>query len=162
MALYVPLTQAGISDIVEHSVALGPAVHGAQYYGFTDLFYLGGEVTRRLAALALKTLGCAACDDMATGGEVYEDFKKAKGHIVPGGVKASVIVSEYDTLVAPEKSVVVQEGVRNLVVQDYCPEDRVGHAGLAWDWGVWDIVVNELSENYGGAVDCRQGLPFKM
>jgi len=160
MTLYVPLTQEGISDIVEHTVALGPAVHGAQYYGFTDLFYLGGQVTRTLVSGILSVLGCAACDDMATGGRVYNDFASAAGHIVQSGVKASIVMSKSDTLVAPDVSEIKEAGVRNVFVQDYCPDDKVGHAGLAWDTGVWDIIINELEENYNGPVDCTQGLTF--
>lgn len=160
MAIYVPMTQEGIADIVDHNVALGPAIHGAQYYGFTDLFYLGGEVTRKLASLVLKTIGCPACDDMATGGAVYNDFLNAP-RIVQLGNKASIIVSTRDTLVAPEVSRIEEEGVRNVVIQDKCPDDPVGHAGLAWDKGVWELVINELTEDYDRPFECDKGLPFK-
>jgi pimeloyl-ACP methyl ester carboxylesterase len=159
MALYVPMTQDGIANIVEHTVALGPAVHGAEYYGFTDLFYFGGEATRELASLALKTLGCAACDDMARGGDVHADFQAAE-RIVPDGIKATIIMSTYDTLVEPEVSRVEEEGVRNVIVQDTCPDDKVGHAGLGWDKSVWSLVVNALTEDYDRQFLCDKGLPF--
>jgi pimeloyl-ACP methyl ester carboxylesterase len=159
MALYIPMTQDGIAEMVEHTVALGPAVHGAEYYGFTDLFYFGGESTRELASLALKTLGCAACDDMARGGQVYQDFQAAD-KIVPEGIQATVIMSTYDTLVAPEVSRVEEEEVRNVIVQDTCPDDKVGHAGLGWDKSVWSLVVNALTEDYDRPFECDQGLPF--
>ncbi|KAI9903587.1 hypothetical protein N3K66_000116 [Trichothecium roseum] len=160
MALYVPLTQPGVAEILGRTVSLGPAVHGAKYFGFTDLFYLGGEATRALAALAFDLLGCPACDDMATDGRVYDDFKAAGNNIVQPGVQATVVVSTSDALVQPEYSLVDQPGVRSVVVQDLCPDDAVGHAGLASDRGIWDIVVNELTGDYGGDVGCVQGLPF--
>lgn len=159
MALYVPMTQEGIAAVVDHNVALGPAVHGAKYFGFTDLFYFGGDITRELASLALKTLGCAACDDMATGGDIYEDFKDSN-RIVQEGNKASIIMSTFDTLVAPEVSKVEEAGVRNIFVQDTCSEDKVGHAGLAWDKSVWGLIKNELQEDYDRGFVCDQGLPF--
>ena len=159
MALYVPLTQDGIAEMVEHTVALGPAVHGAEYFGFTDLFYLGGDVTRELASLALKTLGCAACDDMARGGDVHADFQSAD-RIVQEGNKATIIMSAHDTLVAPDASRVEEAGVRNVIVQDTCPGDKVGHAGLGWDRSVWGLVVNALTEEYDRGFECDQGLPF--
>jgi hypothetical protein len=159
MALYVPLTQDGVAEVVEHTVALGPAVHGAQYFGFTDLFYIGGDVTRNLAALALEILGCAACDDMATGGAVYDDFKSADKIVQPGN-KATIIMSTSDTLVAPETSEVNEEGVRNVIVQDTCPQDTVGHAGLAWDKSVWGLIYNALEEQYDREFACDKGLPF--
>ncbi|KAH7311617.1 Alpha/Beta hydrolase protein, partial [Stachybotrys elegans] len=144
-AIYVPMTQPGIADIVDHNIALGPAIHGAQYYGVTDLFYAGGEATRRLASLALRVLGCPACDDMATGGNIFSDFKNAERIVQPGN-KATIIVSTFDTLVAPEVSMIQEVGVRNLIVQDICPDDKVGHGGLATDQTVWDMIINELEE----------------
>lgn len=159
MALYVPMTQDGIVDIVERNIALGPAVHGAQYFGFTDLFYIGGDVTRDLAALALDILGCPACDDMATGGDVYNDFLAASPIVQPGN-KATIIMSNSDTLVSPDVSRVDEDGVRNVIVQDTCPDDAVGHAGLAWDDSVWGLIYNALTEDYERPFVCGTGLPF--
>ncbi|CAH0057698.1 unnamed protein product [Clonostachys solani] len=161
MAIYVPMTQSGIADIVDHNIALGPAIHGAKYFGFTDLLYFGGEVTRSLASLALKVLGCAACDDMATDGDVYDDFKANAGKIIQAGNKASIIMSNADTLVAPETSRIDEAGARNIIIQDTCPDDAVGHAGLAWDKTVWGLVVNELTEDYNRKFECAKGLVFR-
>lgn len=159
MALYVPMTQEGIAEIVDHNIALGPAVHGAQYFGFTDLFYFGGDVTRELVSLALDTLGCKACDDMATDGDIYNDFKNAE-RISQEGNKPTIIVSTSDTLVAPETSRVDEDGVRNVVIQDTCPDDEVGHAGLGWSKNVWNLVKNELNEDFERTFECEKGLPF--
>ena len=160
MALYVPLTQAGIAEKIEHTVSLGPAVHGAKFYGLTDLAWLGGDLTASMVDLALKAFGAPAISDMATGGSVYKTFLDATGKIVQKGVKASIIMSRSDTLVAPDVSVVDEPGVRNLYVQDYCPDDAVGHAGLAWDKNVWFTVLNELLEDYDNkSVKCTTGLP---
>ncbi|CAH0027745.1 unnamed protein product [Clonostachys rhizophaga] len=161
MAIYVPMTQSGIAEIVDHNIALGPAIHGAKYFGFTDLLYFGGEVTRNLASLALKVLGCAACDDMATDGDVYDDFKANAGKIIQPGNKASIIMSNADTLVAPATSRIDEPGARNIIVQDTCPDDAVGHAGLAWDKTVWGLVVNELTEDYDRKFECAKGLVFR-
>lgn len=159
MAIYVPLTQEGIADVVERNIALGPAIHGAQYFGFTDLFYIGGEVTRALVELALDTLGCPACDDMATGGDVYQVFAEASPIVQPGNA-ATIIMSTADTLVAPEISRIDEDGVRNIIIQDHCPDDAVGHAGLAWDTGVWDLIYNALDDDFERPIACAQGLPF--
>ena len=159
MALYVPMTQEGISEVVDHNIALGPAVHGAQYFGFTDIFYIGGDVTRELASLALETLGCEACDQMATGGDIYNDFAAAE-RISQQGNRPTIIMSTADTLVAPETSRVDEDGVRNIIIQDTCPDDKVGHAGLGWSKNVWNLVENELNENYERQFECENGLPF--
>ncbi|CAG8971952.1 hypothetical protein HYALB_00003288 [Hymenoscyphus albidus] len=158
MALYVPMTHPEAAAKVERIVSLGPAVHGALYYGLTNLWYKNGDFSRETASAVLHFLGCAACDDMATGGEIYNDFKDSK-RIVPEGIKATIIMSTKDTLVAPDASRIEEVGVRNVMVQDSCPEDDVGHAGLAWDTGIWDIIRNELNEDYGGKVSCAKGLP---
>lgn len=116
-------------------------------------------MSRDLASAILDLLGCEACDDMATGGAIYEDFL-ASEKIVPAGINATVIMSTKDTLVDPSVSRVENESnVRNVMVQDTCPDDPVGHAGLAWDSGVWDMVRNELDGDYTGPVTCVQGLP---
>lgn len=162
-SLYVPMTQLGIKEIIGRSVALGPAVHGAMYFGFADLWYLGGEATRFTVANILHTIGCPACDDMAPDGAIFNDFKAASPQIAQAGIKTSIIVSNNDILVKPETSIVNEPGVRNIVVQDHCPEDGAGHAGLSYDRNVWQLVKNELEEQYDRKVDCDYSnliLPF--
>ncbi|KAI0884382.1 alpha/beta-hydrolase [Annulohypoxylon maeteangense] len=159
-SIYVPMTQPGISDIVEHLVALGPAIHGAKYYGFTDLWYIGGNVTRALAKVVQDALGCPACDDMMTGGAVYTQFQRNAGHIAQPGNKVTVIMSKSDTLVAPDVSEINEAGVNNVFVQDTCPDDTVGHAGLMWDKSVWRLIVNALEENTDAVFACDKGLPI--
>ncbi|RYP77100.1 hypothetical protein DL771_001390 [Monosporascus sp. 5C6A] len=154
MAVYVPMTQEGVSDIVEHTVALGPAIHGARYFGFTDLWYVGGQLTRDIASAVVKALGCAACDDLATGGAVYNEFLNAE-KIVQDGNKATVIMSLSDKLVAPHASRIDEEGVRNVFVQDTCPDDKVGHTGLMWDRSAWGLVINALEETYDRSIECN-------
>ncbi|KAI1376641.1 alpha/beta-hydrolase [Hypoxylon crocopeplum] len=156
-AVYVPMTRAGISDIVEHVVALGPAIHGAKYLGFTDLWYIGGDVTRNLATVVQNLLGCPACDDMMTGGAVYNDFKNADKIVQPGN-KVTVIMSTSDILVSPDVSRIDEQGATNVVIQDTCPDDHVGHAGLMWDKSVWRLIVNALEENHDPVYDCEKGL----
>ncbi|OTA67329.1 alpha/beta-hydrolase [Hypoxylon sp. EC38] len=159
-ALYVPMTQAGISDIVEHVVALGPAIHGAQYFGFTQFFYIGGNFTRQIAKVVQDSLGCYACDDMMTGGAVYNQFKAAAGKIVQPGNKVTVIMSKTDVLVSPDVSRVDEAGATNVLIQDTCPDDKVGHVGLAYDKGVWRLILNALEENNDAVFPCEQGLAF--
>ncbi|KAH7104336.1 alpha/beta-hydrolase [Auriculariales sp. MPI-PUGE-AT-0066] len=148
MTVYVPMSQPGIADIVERTVALGPAIHGAKYFGFTDLWYFGGDATRNFVATVLKVLGCKACDDMATDGDIYKDFLAKAGSISPPNVKTTIIMSKSDALVAPETSRIEEAGVRNVFVQDHCAQDTTGHAGLMWDRNVWEIIKLELQEKY--------------
>ncbi|KAI1295737.1 Alpha/Beta hydrolase protein [Xylaria venustula] len=159
-SLYVPLTQAGIAEMVEHIVALGPAVHGATYFGFTDLWYIGGDATRALVGDVLDIVGCAACEQLAPDGVVTDTFTAAAGKIRQDGNKVTIISSSSDALVPTNVSRVDEEGVSNVLVQDICPEDRVGHAGLAYDKSVWRLIVNALEESDEEVFPCEMGLPF--
>ncbi|KAI1161712.1 Alpha/Beta hydrolase protein [Nemania serpens] len=158
-ALYVPLTQAGVSGLLEHVVALGPAVHGATYFGFTDLWYVGGEATRALVGALVDFLGCPACEQLAPDGLVTERFAAAE-RIAQDGNKVTIITSAHDALVPAAVSAVDEPGVRNVVVQTTCPDDKVGHAGLAWDKSVWRLVVSALEETDEEVYPCELGLPF--
>ncbi|KAI1360349.1 Alpha/Beta hydrolase protein [Xylaria arbuscula] len=158
-AVYVPMTQDGISDIVEHVVALGPAIHGATYFGFTDLWYIGGTVTRALVGQVLDVLGCPACEQLAPDGEITDQFAQSSAIAQPGN-KVTVIGSSKDTLVPVEVSTIDEPGVKNVLVQTTCPDDPVGHAGLAWDKSVWRLIVNALEETDEEVYPCESGLPF--
>ena len=158
MSLYVPMTHKDVSAHVERIIALGPAVHGAQYYGLTSLSY-SGEVSRYVVSQILHLIGCAACDDMATGGNIYNDFKAAS-KIVQSGNKVTIVMSKSDTLVSSDRSIINEPGVNDIFVQDFCPEDKVGHSGLAQDTGIWDMIRNILADNVHGPVTCTQGLPY--
>ncbi|KAI1825888.1 Alpha/Beta hydrolase protein [Xylaria intraflava] len=157
--LYVPLTQAGIADIVEHAVALGPAVYGATYFGFTDLWYIGGNTTRALVGALIDLVGCPACEQLAPDGEVTKQFASANPIAQPGN-KVTIITSKSDALVPSNTSIIDEPGVNNVYVQTTCPDDTVGHAGLAWDKSVWRLIINALEETDEEVFPCEQGLPF--
>ncbi|KAI1337105.1 alpha/beta-hydrolase [Xylariaceae sp. FL0016] len=156
-ALYVPMTQDGIADMVGRVVALGPAVHGADYYGFSDLWYVGGDVTRRLAKPFAALIACPACEDMMPGGAITDAFARAP-KIAQDGNDVTVIMSRSDTLVSPDVSMIDEAGVNNVYVQDTCPDDKVGHAGLMWDKSVWRLIINALEENNDEVFPCEEGL----
>ena len=158
-AVYVPLTQDGVSDIVEHVVALGPAIHGATYFGFTDLWYIGGDATRALVGRVLDVLGCPACEQLAPDGAVTDQFSQSAKIAQPGN-KVTVIASSRDALVPVAVSTIDEADVRNVLVQTTCPDDPVGHAGLAWDKSVWRLIINALEETDEEVYPCESGIPF--
>ncbi|KAI1172254.1 Alpha/Beta hydrolase protein [Nemania sp. FL0916] len=158
-SIYVPMTQAGIAGIVEHVVALGPAIHGATYFGFTEFWYIGGNTTRALVGSILDLVGCPACDQLATDGLITDQFTNSPKIAQPGN-KVTIITSTSDTLVPQDVSKIDEPEVDNVSVQTTCPDDRVGHAGLAWDKSVWRLIVNALEEADEEVYPCEQGLPF--
>ncbi|KAI1811681.1 alpha/beta-hydrolase [Poronia punctata] len=161
-ALYVPLTHnETIAPIIDHIVALAPAIHGASYFGIADLWYFAGRVSRDIIGAVIDAVGCPACEEMVTDGRVYEDFKNVgdKG-VLQDGNKITIVMSRSDTLVPAEISVLDDERVEHVYVQDTCPDDSVGHFGLSWDRSVWRLVVNALEGNDDVVWPCEQGLLF--
>jgi pimeloyl-ACP methyl ester carboxylesterase len=134
LALHVPREHARARAHVERIVALAPVIHGAEYLGLTKLWYVGGRATRALVDRALKMSGCAACTDLAVGGATARTLADGRP-IVAGGNKTTIISSRHDRLVPPPKSLVDEAGVRNVLLQDACPESRAGHYELATDAG---------------------------
>ena len=77
------------------------------------------------------------------------------------GIEYTVIASRFDILVTPtETSFVREPGVHNVLVQDLCPFDLVGHVGLAFDPGVYDMITNGLDPASARPVRCSFGLPL--
>lgn len=50
--------------------------------------------------------------------------------------------------------------VTNVTVQQFCPEDRVGHLGMPYDRTTVQLVRNALDPAHERAVPCGQGLPI--
>ncbi|KAJ3494357.1 hypothetical protein NLG97_g4133 [Lecanicillium saksenae] len=156
--LYVPMTQPNVAAVVEHTIALAPAVHGAHYLGAADFYQALPFPFPQLIKTAIGAV-CAACIDLETrDGAIYRAFESSP-KIVPSNIKATIIMSNYDTLVAPKTSRIQEPNVRNLLLQDYCPNDHSGHFNLAWTQSVWNIVKNELEE-VDRPVVCDTGGPL--
>ncbi|KAH8692712.1 hypothetical protein BGW36DRAFT_302738 [Talaromyces proteolyticus] len=157
--LYVPMTQPDVAYVVDHAIALGPAVHGAHYFGLTDYFQSLPAPIPSLLNDAIKPL-CAACVDMENNvGDIFLAFKNSS-KIVPDKINATIIMSNYDTLVSPNVSRVDEPNVQNLIVQNFCPDDHLGHADLAWSESVWGIIKSQLQEENVHLI-CDNGLPFR-
>ncbi|KAI1326994.1 Alpha/Beta hydrolase protein [Xylariaceae sp. FL0255] len=146
-SLFVPLTQSGIAPIVEHIVALAPSVHGAPYYGLSDLAYIGGNTTRELIGDLIDLIGCPACEQLAPGGSTINTFNAATGHIAQAGNKVTIISSSSDTLVPTNDTIVDEPTVNNVLVQTSCPDDTVGHGSLVYDPSVWNLILQALEES---------------
>jgi triacylglycerol esterase/lipase EstA (alpha/beta hydrolase family) len=157
MTLYVPKTQA-LGASVAHVVALAPPSTARPTASGVLTIFQSGPLQAAAAAF-VRQFGCFACDDLGvTGGGISE---LNDGPITVPGVDYTIIASRFDVLVTPmETSFVREEGVHNVVVQDQCPFDFVGHGGLAFDPGVYDMITNALSPEAARPVRCSFGFPF--
>lgn len=160
-SLYVPKFEDGISEIVERIVAIAPPTHGTSFGGLYNLAYILGDASRELIGGILDIVGCGACNDLGNGGDAVARLNDGDPIVQPAN-KVTIITSKFDELVTPpETSFVREEGVNNFYVQDFCPNDPVGHIGEAYDLNVWNMVKNALDEQPNREFECVIGAPGK-
>lgn len=155
-SLYGPKV-LGYADQVDTVVAMAPPTHGTDVSGLVTLGNLLGlsDPIRQI----LRAFGCAACDDLTTDGPAVQTL--TDGPIAQDGVAYTIIATRTEVVVTPYDTAFVDEpGVDNILVQDVCPFDPVGHVGLAFDSGVAQMVTNALDPRTAEPVSCGVGFPF--
>jgi len=146
---YVTKMIPGMAAKVNAVVALAPPSHGTTLWG---LSYLVQAVGLSPAVAS----GCAACADLLAGSAAVQALDN--GPIAKAGVSYTTIISKYDEAITPYTSAAINEpGVTNIVVQNVCPNDPVGHTGLAYDPGPLTMVENALDPAHQVAVVCGTG-----
>ncbi|KAJ6445665.1 lipase class 2 [Purpureocillium lavendulum] len=150
---------AGVTDAIDKVVAIAPPTHGTSFAGLYNLAYLFGSASREAVGKVLDAVGCAACDDLGPDGAAVRRLNDGTP-IAQRGHAVTVITSRLDELVTPTTTAfVVEPGVSNIYVQDYCPLDPVGHIGEAVDTNVWNLVLNGLDGKTGRKFVCLAGPP---
>ncbi len=86
------------------------------------------------------------------------EYTKLSPRVYPS-VRYSNIVSQYDELAIPHTVAFLPSGpnVRNIRIQDVCPNDRVGHLGMIADPNVTQVLLNELDPERAKPVRCGPG-----
>lgn len=101
--------------------------------------------------------GCPACSQQTT--PSFFDALNAGGGTYPA-VLYTVIATKDDELVTPapaQSYLPPGPDVTNESVQDVCPADPVGHAGLPYDPDAVQMVVNALDADQAQPVTCSSG-----
>ena len=143
-SLYVPKFE-GVAPIIDKIVAIAPPTHGTTFDSLYNFTYIGGSLTRALVGTILDTVGCAACNDIGTGGAAVLKLNDGNPIVQPGN-NVTVIISSKDELVTPTTTAFVNEaGVSNVYIQTYYPNDVSGHIGEAYDANVWALVLEWLT-----------------
>ncbi|MBO2451112.1 alpha/beta fold hydrolase [Actinomadura barringtoniae] len=128
-------------------IGLAPSNHGTTVNGLIDLVRAAGLLGR--IAGFYNLLGFPAFIQQTAG----SDFQKAlfaDGDTVPG-VRYAVIETRHDIVVTPYTNAFLHGGdVTNVLLQDQCPGDPVGHAGLAFDSPAHQNVLNLLGPDIPG------------
>jgi triacylglycerol esterase/lipase EstA (alpha/beta hydrolase family) len=148
MAEYLPKVFPDLAGKVAKVVALAPMTHGTTLYGAYTLLSLG--LRPIVAAL------CVACTQFEPGTGPIVTLNT--GPIVQPGVAYTTIISKFDEAVTPYTNAAINEpGATNLVVQNSCPFDPVGHTGLAYNSGVLDMIYTALDPAHPVPVSCGFG-----
>lgn len=138
------LKRLGGADKVDMLVGLAPSNHGTTLDGLTELGSALGVLG--LANGVLDRAGLPAVHQQEAG----SDFQRrlwADGDTVPG-VRYVVLATRHDRVVTPYTNAFLRgPGVRNVLVQEQCPQDPVGHVGMFVDGPVLQNVLNALGPN---------------
>ena len=166
-------TGAGKVDLVGHSEGTTVSAYYMKFLGGDEKVehYAGfaanyrGTTLNGLGTLArtlrldptLDLLGCTACRQLIAGSEFTDELERG-GVSVPGPTYTN-IVSRYDRVVTPytNGTMAPAGNVHNVVIQDRCRADLVGHVGQAVDPNVAGYVLAALDPEHAGPVAC---VPF--
>lgn len=124
---------------VNDLVAIAPSSHGTQ--GILVPSATGVKIAGNYAGWI-----CDACADQVAGSEFMTELNSIGDTVA--GPDYTVIATKYDEVVMPYKSQFLQGNsaqVTNVLLQDKCPLDVSGHAGVAVDPVVHRWVLNALS-----------------
>ena len=144
MANYYVKFLGGASS-VDHYISLAPLWHGTNV----------AQPAKAFAALFGRedaTPFCQACGEFPPGSEFIE--KMRAGGVEAEGVRYTNIVTVYDELVVPYWSG-IEPGMRNVVLQNVCPQDGSEHGQLAASPNAARIVLNTLDPADARPVRCR-------
>ena len=78
------------------------------------------------------------------------------GKVTRPGVEYINIEGKYDYVVAPYTNAFIHEpGVKNITVQNICPQDHASHINFPYDTNVSQMVFNALDPDNAKPVKCK-------
>ncbi len=136
------LNNLGGAAKVHQFVAMAPSSHGTTVGGLTSLVTtfssLGFDVNGALSSL----VGPSLAEQEA--GSPFLTALDAGGDTVPGPSYV-VIETDNDAVVTPyQTAFLTGPNVQNVLIQNQCPADTVGHVGITYDQVALDDVLNAL------------------
>ncbi|MFJ8537694.1 esterase/lipase family protein [Streptomyces sp. NPDC093591] len=140
---------------VRSLIALAPSNHGGNISGI-------GTLTTRLGLNpAVSALVGQAWSDQMVGSEMNRKLDR-DGDTQPG-VRYTVIATRYDEFATPYTNNFLTAGpgatVRNILIQEICPQDLSDHLSLAYDTNAAQLVSNALDPAHARPVRCGLSLP---
>ncbi|MDT9592988.1 alpha/beta fold hydrolase [Nocardioides zeae] len=147
LVAYAYIKTAGGAATVDDYVAWGGSQNGTTLNGIATL----GRSLNLLgfAEAFAGLLQAPGVTDQAIGSRFMDGFRADPA--VPAGPDYTTIQTRYDTVVTPYETQSIP-GANNVVLQDLCADNRVGHVGLFLDEPTLQLTVNALA---GGPDDFR-------
>jgi len=140
---------------VHDLVGLSPSNHGTTVDGTSALF---DAVTALGLPTPLTLAQCPACTQQLAGSGFLQQLNSGRD-TVPG-VRYTVIETEDDEVVTPYTSAFLSgPAVRNVTLQDQCPDDHADHLAMPYDSAALQDVEQALDDASSLSVDCGLGLP---
>ena len=140
------LKRLGGASKVGTFIGLVPSNHGTTLSGITELGTQLGLIS------GFNTVAMLTAPSLVQQ-EIGSSFQKAlfaDGDTV-AGPRYVVITTKKDAVVTPYTQALLKgPNVTNIVIQDQCPDDTVGHIGIVFDSPALQNVVNQLGPNAPG------------
>lgn len=141
------IEQLGGASKVRTFVALSPSNHGTTLNGIVTLganLNLLGFANSLIWGFGVPALA------QQEKGSAFQQLLFGNGDTVPGP-RYVVLQTKYDRVVTPYTQAFLQgPKVTNILIQDHCPWNPVGHVGMFEDGPVLAHVVNQLGANVAG------------
>ncbi|GAA4817999.1 esterase/lipase family protein [Nocardioides caeni] len=128
----------------------------ASAYKGTSIASIGDGFAPFLPDGMLPTL-CKSCLQFSPNSGFMR--KLHQGGLLQEGVRYTSIVTKYDELVLPYTNGTMK-GVKNIVLQDVCPQDFSEHFQIASSRNAARLVLNALDPAHSRPVSCALVLPF--
>jgi triacylglycerol esterase/lipase EstA (alpha/beta hydrolase family) len=160
-------TGAAKVDIVGHSEGatmpayyvkfVGGAAKVQRYVGLAPVYHGTAMAALLSALLPASAQACMSCPEFVPGSPFVE--KLNEGGAAVRSVTYTNIVTQHDELVVPYTSGTLEgANVTNIVVQNQCPLDLVGHGAMAADPLVAQDILNALDPAHQQAPPCQLNL----
>ncbi|WP_369268911.1 esterase/lipase family protein [Streptomyces sp. R11] len=141
---------------VRRLIGLAPSNHG------TTLSGLGTLTTALGLNPTVSAVAGQAYSDQLVGSRVNTVLDRDGD--TQRGVAYTVIATRYDEAVTPYRNQFLTAGpgatVRNITLQDICPQDRSEHLSIAYDSNAAQLVLNALDPAHAERVHCRFSAPL--
>lgn len=128
----------GGAEHVDQWVGMASPTYGGTFYGVGALLSAIPGGNGSVGAL----LG-PALPELIVGSPFLAELN-ADGDTRPG-VRYTTIITRYDEMIQPyTNEFLTGPGATNVVIQDLCPENKIGHMNLPYDRFAQDLVIQAL------------------